>query len=73
METTQNMEHPQQQDFQNQGESENTRANYTPAGEQDDDKPEQEKSDLQNTDSDEEEISGDLAGNASGNEDAEEQ
>jgi len=72
MKTYENQEHPQQRDFTEQGHAENQKANYTSQGPGEDENLEDE-SDLQNTEDDEDAISGDLAGNASGNEDAEDE
>ena len=75
MENQQNTEHPNGQDSQ-QGKAENEKANYTSLasdGPVSTDEAEG-KSNLQNTEpyeDDEDEIGGDLAGNASGNEDTE--
>ena len=76
MENEQNKEHPQQRDYQNEGESENEKANYTslPTDGPISESEGKGTSDLQNTDKEEaEDISGDLAGNASGNDDADDQ
>jgi hypothetical protein len=71
METNENQDQ-QQRDYTQQGEAENQHANYTSQPSEDGHDLE-EKSDLQDTGGEEEEISGDLAGNASGNEDTDEQ
>jgi hypothetical protein len=72
METYENQEHPQQRDFTEQGQAENQQTNYTSQAPAEDENLENE-SDSQNIEDDEDAISGDLAGNASGNEDAEDE
>ena len=77
MENEQNNLDPQKQDGQPKGQSENEQSHYTslPSDGPVSESEGKGKSDLQNTDGEEdaEGISGDLAGNASGNDDADEQ
>lgn len=72
METYENQEHPQQTDFDEQGQAENQQANYTSQAPGEDEDAE-DTSAAQDTEDDEDAIAGDLAGNASGNEDAEDE
>lgn len=73
MENNENLEHPQAGDYQQDGTAENELNNYTSGPLEDDDA--EETSDLDDTEENEdaEDIAGDLAGNASGNEDAEDE
>ena len=77
MENEQNNPQPENQDNQPKGRSENEESHYTslPSDGPVSESASKGKSDLENTDREEdaEGISGDLAGNASGNDDADEQ
>lgn len=72
MKDNQNTAHSQQSDYSSGSQPENEKTNYT-GSDKEVETGDQRKSDLQNTDVDGEGTSGDLAGNASGNEDVEDQ